>query len=87
MQEAQKRGQELYGVVIPYTHIRRFTIDDCFFLNGLPTWEAIKNASDLRNQLKNKDTRKKLEQERIAGAGKPEIFRMARLGSSSIRAH
>ena len=73
MQEAQKRGQELYGVVIPYTHIRRFTIDDCFFLNGLPTWEAIKGSSDLRNQLKNKDTRKKLEQERITGAGKPEF--------------
>jgi len=73
MQEAQKRGQDVYGVVIPYTHIRRFTVDDCFFLNGLPTWEAIKNAGDLRSQLQNKDVRKKLEQERIAAAGKPEF--------------
>ena len=73
MKEAQKRGQDLYGVVIPYTHIRRFTIDDCFFLNGLPTWEAIKGSSDLRNQLQNKEIRKKLEQERIAAAGKPEF--------------
>ena len=73
MKEAQKRGQDLYGVVIPYTHIRRFAIDDCFFLNGLPTWEAIKGSSDLRNQLQNKEIRKKLEQERIAAAGKPEF--------------
>jgi N-acyl-D-aspartate/D-glutamate deacylase len=73
MEEAQKRGQNLYGVVIPYTHIRRFTIDDCFFLNGLPTWEAIKGASDLRSELQSKDIRQKLEQERIAGAGKPEF--------------
>jgi N-acyl-D-amino-acid deacylase len=73
MEEAQKRGQDIYGVVIPYTHIRRFTIDDCFFLNGLPTWEAIKGSSDLRAQLRNKDLRRKLEQERIAAAGKPEF--------------
>ncbi|MDH3444914.1 MAG: amidohydrolase family protein [Deltaproteobacteria bacterium] len=73
MEEAQKRGQQLFGVVIPYTHIRRFTIDDCFFLNGLPTWEAIKNSSDLRSKLQDKEIRKKLEQERLSGAGKPEF--------------
>jgi N-acyl-D-amino-acid deacylase len=73
MEEAQKRGQQLFGVVIPYTHIRRFTIDDCFFLNGLPTWESIKNSSDLSSKLREKEIRKKLEQERIAGAGKPEF--------------
>jgi N-acyl-D-aspartate/D-glutamate deacylase len=73
MEAAQKRGQDIYGVVIPYQHIRRFTIDDCFFLNGLPSWEAIKGSSDLRKQLANKEIRLKLEQERIAGAGKPEF--------------
>jgi N-acyl-D-aspartate/D-glutamate deacylase len=73
MAEAQKRGQDIYGVVIPYQHIRRFTIDDCFFLNGLPTWEAIKGSSDLRDKLKDKELRRKLEQERIAGAGKPDF--------------
>ncbi len=73
MRDAQKRGQNIYGVVIPYTHIRRFTIDDCFFLNGLPTWEAIKSSSDLRGQLQNKEVRRKLEQERIAATGKPEF--------------
>jgi N-acyl-D-aspartate/D-glutamate deacylase len=73
MEEAQKRGQQLFGVVIPYTHIRRFTIKDCFFLNGLPSWEAIKNSSDLGSKLQDKEIRKKLEQERIAGAGKPEF--------------
>jgi N-acyl-D-aspartate/D-glutamate deacylase len=73
MEEAQKRGQDIYGVVIPYQHIRRFTIDDCFFLTGLPTWETIKNASDLRSQLRSKEIRRKLEEERIAGAGKPEF--------------
>jgi len=73
MEQAQKRGQNLYGVVIPYTHIRRFTVNDCFFLNGLPTWEAIKNSADLRQQLQNKDIRRKLEEERIATAGKPEF--------------
>ncbi len=73
MEAAQKRGQELFGVVIPYQHIRRFNIDDCFFLNGLPTWETIKGSSDLRARLQNKEIRRKLEQERIAGAGKPEF--------------
>jgi N-acyl-D-amino-acid deacylase len=73
MQEVQRRGQDLYGVVIPYTHIRRFTVEDCFFLNGLPTWEAIKGSSDLRSQLQNKEIRRKIEQERVAGAGKPEF--------------
>jgi N-acyl-D-amino-acid deacylase len=73
MEAAQKHGQALYGVVIPYQHIRRFTIDDCFFLNGLPTWEAIKGSSDLRIRLQSKEIRRKLEQERIAGAGKPEF--------------
>ena len=73
MEAAQKRGQDIYGVVIPYQHIRRFTIDDCFFLNGLPSWDAIKNSSDLRSQLQSKELRRKLEQERIAAAGKPEF--------------
>ena len=73
MEEAQKRGQDIYGVVIPYTHIRRFTAEDCFFLNGLPSWEAIKASSDLRSQLGNKEIRQKLEQERIAATGKPEF--------------
>jgi len=59
--------------VIPYTHIRRFTVKDCFFLNGLPTWEAIKNSADLRQQLQNKELRRKLEDERVAAAGKPEF--------------
>jgi N-acyl-D-aspartate/D-glutamate deacylase len=73
MQEAQKSGQKLFGVVIPYTHIRRFNINDCFFLNGLPTWEAIKNSRDLSTKLRDQEIRKKLEQERLAGAGKPEF--------------
>ncbi len=73
MEEAQKRGQDLYGVVIPYQHIRRFAIDDCFFLNGLPTWEAIKGAGDLRARLQNPEIRKTLEQERLGAAGKPEF--------------
>ena len=73
MQEAQKRGQDVYGVVIPYTHIRRFTIDDCFFLNGLPTWEAIKNSGNLHSPLQDKEARRNLEKERIAAAGKPEF--------------
>jgi N-acyl-D-amino-acid deacylase len=73
MEEAQKRGQNIYGVVIPYQHIRRFTIGDCFPFSGLPTWEAIKGASDLRNKLRDKEIRKKLEEERLAGAGKPEF--------------
>jgi N-acyl-D-amino-acid deacylase len=73
MEEAQKRGQDIYGVVIPYQHIRRFTVDDCFFLNGLPAWEEIKQSSDLRARLRDQDLRQKLEQQRIANAGKPEF--------------
>lgn len=73
MSEAQKRGQDIYGVVIPYQHIRRFTADNCFFLNGLPTWEAIKGSTNLRDELRKPEIRAKLEEERIAGAGKPEF--------------
>ena len=52
MEEAQKRGQELYGVVIPYQHIRRFNLDDCFLFNGLPTWEAIKNSQRSQSEAR-----------------------------------
>ena len=73
MEEAQKRGQDIYGVVIPYQHIRRFNFDDCFLFNGLPTWEAIKNSSDIKTKLKDKEIRRKIEQERIACEGKLEF--------------
>ena len=86
MEEAQKRGQDIYGVVIPYQHIRRFNLDDCFLFNGLPTWEAIKNSSDLKAKLGDKETRRKIEQERIACARQTRIPRMAWLGPRRIRA-
>jgi N-acyl-D-aspartate/D-glutamate deacylase len=73
MEEAQKRGQDIYGVVIPYQHIRRFNIDDCFLFNGLPTWEPIKNSSDFKSKLADKETRRKIEKERIACEGKLEF--------------
>jgi N-acyl-D-aspartate/D-glutamate deacylase len=72
MEEAQKRGKDLNGVVIPYQHIRRFGIDDCFFLDGLPTWESIKKPPEgLRRHLEDKQVRARLEKERIEGAGNP----------------
>lgn len=72
MKRAQSRGKDINGVVIPYSHIRRFDLDDCFIFDGLPLWEELKkNAGDLRRQLKNPEVRRKLEQERIANAGKP----------------
>ena len=72
MEEAKRKGKDIHGVVIPYQHIRRFAITDCFFLDGLPTWEAIKKPVEgLRRQLEDKSVRKKLEKERIEGAGKP----------------
>jgi N-acyl-D-amino-acid deacylase len=73
MEDAQKRGQDLYGVVIPYQHIRRFNLDDCFLFNGLPAWEAVKNSPDLKTKLRDKDIRRKIEQERIACEGKLEF--------------
>ena len=73
MEDAQQRGQQLYGVVIPYQHIRRFNLDDSFIFNGLPTWEAIKNAGNLRSQLNDREIRRKLEQERVACQGKLEF--------------
>jgi N-acyl-D-amino-acid deacylase len=73
MEEAQKRGQDIYGVVIPYQHIRRFNVDDCFLFNGLPTWEAIKNSSDFKSKLADKEIRRKIEKERIECAGKLEF--------------
>ena len=72
MEEAKKRGKDINGVVIPYQHIRRFTIEDCFILEGLPAWEAIKQPVEgLSRKLADRSVRKKLEQERITGAGKP----------------
>ncbi len=74
MEEARKRGKDINGVVIPYQHIRRFGIDDCFLFNGLPTWEAIKKPAERqRQQLQDREVRAKLEKERIEGAGKPEF--------------
>ena len=46
MKEAGERGKDIYGVVIPYSHIRRFDIDDCFIMDGLPLWEEIKGNRD-----------------------------------------
>ena len=72
MEEAKKRGKDINGVVIPYQHIRRFGIGDCFLFEGLPTWEAIKKPIEgLRRNLEDKSTRSKLERERIEGVGRP----------------
>ena len=72
MEEAKKKGKDIYGVVIPYQHIRRFGIEDCFFFEGLPTWETIRKAPEgMRRQLEDQNVRRKLEEERIEGAGQP----------------
>jgi N-acyl-D-amino-acid deacylase len=72
MEEAKKSGKDIYGVVIPYQHITRFGVENCFFLDGLPTWEAIKKPVEgLATHLKDRNTREKLDRERIEGAGKP----------------
>ena len=74
MEEAKNRGKDINGVVIPYQHIRRFGIEDCFLLNGLPTWESVKKSAEgLRHHLADKNIRTRLERERIEGAGKPEF--------------
>lgn len=74
MEEAKKRGKDINGVVIPYQHIRRFGIEDCFFLDGLPTWESIKKPVEgLRRHLEDRQVRTRLEKERIEGAGKPSF--------------
>lgn len=66
MADASGPGKFFSGVVIPYTHIRRFDINDVFFLDGLPAWEAIKAAGEgLPAKLADKDVRRKIEQERI----------------------
>lgn len=72
MEEAKKRGKEINGVVIPYQHIWRFGVESCFFLDGLPTWEAIKKPVEaLAEKLRDKSLRQKLDRERVAGAGRP----------------
>jgi len=72
MEEAKTKGKDIYGVVIPYQHIRRFGIEDCFFFEGLPTWETIRKAPEgMRRQLEDQNVRRKLEEERIEGAGQP----------------
>ncbi len=72
LEKAKQRGKDITGIVIPYQHIRRFGIDDCFFLDGLPTWESVKKSSEgLSHHLKDRNVRARLEKERIEGAGKP----------------
>ncbi len=72
MEEARKKGKDISGVVIPYQHIRRFGIDDCFIFDGLPTWEEVKKQKDgIRRLLADKNVRTRLERERIEGAGQP----------------
>ncbi len=74
MEDAVKKGKDINGVVIPYQHIRRFGIEDCFFLDGLPLWEAIKKpVAELPRQLADQNVRRKLDRERIEGAGKPDF--------------
>ncbi len=52
MEELNRRGKEICGIVIPYQHIRRFSATDAFIFDGLPTWEAAKASPDgLRRQL------------------------------------
>lgn len=72
MEEAKRRGKDISGVVIPYQHIWRFTVDNCFFLDGLPTWESIKKPVEaLSEKLKSRELRQKLDRERVESAGKP----------------
>lgn len=75
MAKASKQGKFMTGVVIPYTHIRRFWLEDCFFLDGLPTWEAIKSSGEgLPAKLADKSLRRKLEQERIDATRQAATF-------------
>lgn len=72
--EAKNKGKDINGVVIPYQHISRFGVEECFIFNGLPTWEAIKGpAQSIASQLKERSVREKLERERVEGAGKPGL--------------
>ncbi len=72
MEELNRRGKEICGIVIPYQHIRRFSATDAFIFDGLPTWEAAKASPDgLRRQLQDPAVRERIEQERVQGAGKP----------------
>lgn len=72
MEEAKRRGKDMYGVVIPYQHIRRFGFGDPFLFDGLPTWETIKGSpGGLEAGLADSENRRRLDRERIEGAGRP----------------
>jgi N-acyl-D-aspartate/D-glutamate deacylase len=72
MEESVERGKDIYGVVIPYRHTRRFDLKDAFIFDGLPTWEALKaSPAALAERLKDPATRRQIERERIEGAGTP----------------
>ncbi|MGH7846025.1 MAG: N-acyl-D-amino-acid deacylase family protein [Candidatus Binatia bacterium] len=74
MEEEAKRGKEIMGVVIPYQHIWRFGLKDCAILNGLPTWDAIRESGeDIRARLGEPSTRAKLIEERMVNSGKPML--------------
>jgi N-acyl-D-aspartate/D-glutamate deacylase len=74
MEDMGKRGKDICGVVIPYTHIARFSIDYPFIFQGLPTWEAIKSSpEEMKSQLAKPEVRARLERERIEGAGNPSF--------------
>lgn len=72
MEQAARDGKDLIGVVIPYQHIRRFGVQDPFIFDGLPSWEAAKGSQGgLEAALHDPSVRRAVEQERIAGSGKP----------------
>ncbi len=72
MEEQGRRGKKVYGVVIPYEHIRRFGVESCLPFEGLPSWESIaKPIDELPRHLAAPELRWKIEQERMAGAGTP----------------
>ncbi len=72
MKEARERGKNIYGVVIPYAHIRRFDLEDCFILDGLPLWEEIRHdRGALAARLGDPDIRRRLDAQRRENAGQP----------------
>src|SRR5581483_3293170 len=74
LDEQKRRGKDVVGVFIPYRYTMRFDLSRPLIFDGLPGWEeASGDREGLKTRLADGEFRRRLEKERIAGAGRPRF--------------
>ncbi len=74
LDEQTRRGKDVIGVFIPYRYTQRFDVERAFIFDGLPTWEEARGSrEELKRKLADPEFRRRLEAERVAGAGSPRF--------------